>query len=187
MALAAMAAAALLSGCGERKPNGPGPSILPPLPGPIAFTRADSTALEMGDSVRICCGPWDAGYIDRTALKVLVYDPAGLKGGWKLFLLPGETMANTAYTLPTAPSGPSSQAPVNLFAVDFDGRNQVNSDESESRGTITVHALSCGPPARVDVSIDAVLGSELGGAPEVRVWGRFQATGSPGDSCDFGL
>ena len=188
-AVLTLGAIALLSGCGDDdKPRPPTTPItpIPPLSGPLAFARADSTVLEMGDSLRICCGTWDEGFIDKTAFKILMYDPANQKGGWKLFVLPGEVMMEHAYPLPTAGVAQYGQSPVNLFVVDFERGNEAASDEEDSRGTIVVHSLSCGPPVRIDASIDAVLASEFGDGPEVRARGRFQAEAAPDDSCNFG-
>jgi len=188
---ALMFALLLLPGCGDddkpTKPSSftPPTNPPPPLTQALAFTRADSTGVAMGDSMWICCGVWDDGYIDKTAFKVVLFDPANHKSGWRLFVLP-EVEIGRVYSLPTISSTPTSQSPVNLFIADYSNGNELASDQDESRGTMVVHSLSCGPPARIDISIDAVLGSEFGDGPEMRAYGRFQVEASPTSDCSFG-
>ncbi len=177
---------AFLPACGDdHKPGSPGTPI-PPATGPLTFTRSDSTVLSMGDTTRICCGVWDPGFIDKNALKVVIYDPSGQRGGWKLFVLADEAVADSAYSLPTAPVGEFSQSPVNLFVNDVARGNEASSSASGARGTILVHSFSCGPPVRIDATIDAVLASELAGGSEVRARGRFRAEVTPGYPCTLG-
>lgn len=182
-----LCAVAYLPACGDHhKPNSPG-TPTPPVTGSLTFTRADSTALEMGDTIRVCCGVWDPGFIDKNALKIVIGDPSGQRGGWRFFVLVDEVVADSVYSLPTAPVSQSSQSPVNLFVNDTSRGNELSSSVSESRGSITVHSFSCGPPVRIDATIDVVLGSEFGGGPEVRVRGRYRAEVTPAYPCSFGF
>jgi len=107
------------------------------------------------------------------AFKVLFYDSLGVQGGWKLFLLSGEAKQDTTYVLPTTAAG---QSHVSMFIADSETGNESNSDQGGSSGTITLHSFSCGPPARIDATIDAVLASELGGGSPIRAQGRFTGT-----------
>ncbi len=114
----------------------------------------------MGQAYAVCCATWESGYVDKMAFKVLFYDSLGTQGGWKLFLLSDEARQDTTYVLPTTGAG---QSHVSMFIADLEAGIESNSDQAGSSGTITLHSFSCGPPTRIDATIDAVLASELGG------------------------
>ncbi len=178
----ALFALLLFAACDDDEvPTRPMPNL---LRNTLTFVRQDSTQIPIGTVYAVCCAVWEPGFIDKQALKILFYDPANQLGGWKLFLLPNEAARDSTYTLPTAEAG---QSHVSMFVVDPNG-NELNSDVMESAGSITLHSFSCGPPVRADVTVDAVLGSEFGGGPPIRVQGRLTAeihTNPSPLGCDF--
>ena len=141
----------------------------------LVFTRSDQSVMEMGKATAICCGSWgDSAGVQ--AVKILIYDADGGPGaaaGWKLFLSLDGVSAGGVYALPTSPSNRPEQ--IYMFVADIPGNNELASDADGSSGAVSVHSLECGPPLRVSFSIDATLGSELGGAPAIAVVGTFDA------------
>lgn len=57
-----------------------------------------------------------------------------------------------------------------------DGDNELSTAESESSGSITFQEVSCERGGAVRFAIDAVVGSEFGGGPTMRVTGSFRGT-----------
>jgi hypothetical protein len=140
----------------------------------LIFTRQDGTSMTMGTNYAICCSVWEAGHIDKNALKILYYDPISQQtAGWKLFILVDEASQDTTYALPTLAAG---QAPISMFLADIPTGNELNSDQSESTGTFTIRSFNCGPPASVSLTIDATVASEFGNGPSVSVSGTFSCT-----------
>ena len=137
----------------------------------LIFNRQDGSTLATGTDYAICCGIWEAGYIDKNTLKILFYDQVShQKAGWKIFILVDEASQDTGYILPTLEAG---QAPVSMFINDIPTGNQLNSDQSSSSGTITIRSLNCGPPVSVSLTIDVKISSEFANQPSVKVTGTF--------------
>jgi hypothetical protein len=174
LAVASVFCCLLAAACGKDKPTSPVPNTgTNSISNSVRFTRQDSSVIAMGQAYAVCCATWEPGYVDKMAFKVLFYDSLGVQGGWKLFLLSEEAKQDTTYVLPTSAAG---QSHVSMFIFDVETGNETNSDQSSSSGTITLHSFSCGPPASIDATIDAVLASELGGGAPIRVQGRLTGT-----------
>lgn len=139
----------------------------------LSFIREDGSLIFMGTNYAICCGIWEVGYIDKNVLKIFYYDAEGNEAGWKLFLLLEKTSQDTTYTFPSAEPG---QGAINMFILDTSTGNELNSTISGSSGTITIHSFKCSPPVTIDLSIDAVIGSEYHNEPAVIVSGTFNCT-----------
>jgi hypothetical protein len=171
VALVVIAISLLTTACNKAKPTSPGPGTgTNSVSNSVRFTRQDSSVIVMGPAYAICCAIWEPGYVDKMAFKILFYDSLGVQGGWKLFLLLDEAKQDTSYALPTTGVG---QSHVSMFVFDLETGNEANSAQSVSSGTITLHSFSCGPPVRIDATVDAVLGSELGGGAPIRAQGRL--------------
>jgi len=163
-----------LASCGRAKPNAPSvPPGVNTLSDGLVFTRADSTVILMGKTYAVCCSTWEAGAIDREALKVFFYDATKRHSYWKLFVIPDIALAASVFALPTPGPG---QGAVAITVTDVSTGNTASSDRPGSEGTITIHALGCGPPTRLDTTVDATLGSQTAGGPAIHVRGRFVAT-----------
>lgn len=158
----------------------------------VTFTREDSTTLVMGADCAICCGVWEPGYNDAYAMKIFFYDPelwtnpSGAESFWKLFIVVNGINPGTTYSFPT-----TLESPFRLFFMDVQKGNELSGAEEESRGSITVEQLTCGPPLKITFSIDAIIGSEYSMGSEVRVTGTFNATVYSNPSslfgCDFSM
>lgn len=151
----------------------------------LVFNRQDSTTIPMATDMAICCGVWETGYIDENTLKVMYYDTTMQVSGWRLFILIDSARTGAGYLFPTDVSGESA---VSMFVYDVVNLNETNSDVSESSGGITINSFSCGPPVRLDVTINATLGSEFFQGPSIDVAGSFSCTiyDNPAPfGCDF--
>jgi len=170
-------ALALLLACHrDEKPRllNPGP-VTTVVVDSLVFTRADSTVLTMGSTPLVCCGLYDPGFVNERAMRIVLYDPANQKPGWEILVLIDRAVAGATTTLPTTVVPPSKVPHVSMFVADIG--NELNSDSEDSSGTITVHSFQCtATTIQIDFSVDAILGSELGGSPSMRVQGAFQAT-----------
>lgn len=174
VALVVITISLFTTACDKDNPTRPGPGASTnSVSNSVRFTRQDSSVIVMGPTYAICCATWEPGYVDKMAFKVLFYDSLGVHGTWELFLLSDEAKQDTSYVLPTTGAG---QSHVFMFVFDRETGNEASSEQSGSSGTITLHSFSCGPPARIDAMLDAVLGSEFGAGPPIRVQGRLTGT-----------
>lgn len=180
----------LIVSCGDddKNPTGgtPGPTGNEVVDS-LTFERQDGTTMSMGTDLAICCGIWESGHIDKNTLKILFYDSAMQESGWKLFILADEAVEDTSYTFPTLDEG---QSPVSIFFFDLSTGNELSGDTDESSGTITINSFSCGPPVTIDLTIDAVIGSEFFQGPWVHITGTFKCTISDNPAffgCDFAM
>ena len=152
----------------------------------LVFTRQDATTITMGNDMAVCCGIWEAGYIDKNTLKILFYDTTMQQAGWKLFIVVDEAVSDTSYSLPTTGAGLS---PVSMFIFDVPTGNELNSDVAGSLGTIRINSFDCGPPVTFDLTLDITVASEVQGPP-VMVVGTIVGTvyDNPASfGCDFSM
>ena len=141
----------------------------------LVFTREDSTTVTMGTSYYGCCGLYDPSFVNERAIRIVLYDPNGLGGGWQILILVDRATAGATTTLPTSTVAPSKIPYVSIFATNPSG--EWSSDAVASSGTIIVHSFECSwSTIRVDFSVNATLGSELAGTKPIRVQGTFRAT-----------
>jgi hypothetical protein len=179
-----LVATVLSIGCGgDDEPTAPGPGPVPAtvIADSLVFQRADSTVLSMGTTPLVCCGLYDPSFVNERAMRIVLYDAAFQKPGWEILILIDRAQAGATTTLPTTIVPPSKVAHVSMFVADLG--NELSSDTSGSSGTITVNSFSCtSTTIKLDFDVDAVLGSEFGGGPSMRVQGGFEAT-FPAQSC----
>ena len=181
LALVAIAAALLAVGCRKNKdlvkPTPEGTAIADSL----VFTRDGSTVVPMGATPIVCCGLYDPTFVNERAMRVVFYDPAFQKPGWQILVLIDRAQTGATITLPTVVVPPSRVPAVELFVADFG--NELSSSAGTSSGTITVHSFSCDAAnIRIYFSVNAALGNELAGGPNMFVHGSFRAT-FPAASC----
>jgi len=112
------------------------------------------------------------------AMRIVFYDPAQSKPGWDIVVLLDRAQAGAVINLPTVVVPPSKVPAVNMFVADLG--NDLNSDDNDSAGTITVHSFSCDARGmQLYFSVDATLGSEFAGGATMDVHGAFRATFPP--------
>jgi hypothetical protein len=162
-------------GCGDGK------STKPPSNdgGQLLFTRADSSVIRFQPSTKtyVWCGDWEAEEVPVPSLHIWVGTPGSDQPAWYLRAVSDEVDLERQLPFPNTflwdePHG------VHIFLLD--PPNELGTDTEGSSGWIAFHRLSCAGRV-VDFSIDAVLGSELGDMPAVKVRGRFtgSVTGPP--------
>ena len=174
LTLLLVAASLAAAACGKSKPTAP--FLLAgvnSVSDGLRFTRSDATPIPMGRTYVVCCSTWEPGYINRETIKIFFYDPTKANSYWKIFVIPDEVLGDSVFTLPTPSAG---DGPVAIFVNDVGTGNEASGEEAGSSGTVTIHSLSCGPPTRIDATVDALLGSEFAGRDPIRVRGRFTAT-----------
>jgi hypothetical protein len=169
--------------CGSDEPvTGAGP---PKIEDNLSFVRPDETSVTMGANYAICCGAWDPGYDDTFVLKIFCYGESAEESFWKLFVVVDEVELDSLYTFPT-----DEDNPVKVFMVDAPNSNELCSDTEESSGTITFTSFDCGPPVKVDFTVDCTVGSEYWDAPSIEMSGDFSCTVYSNPSpfgCDFSM
>ncbi|MBN2071638.1 MAG: hypothetical protein JW814_09300 [Candidatus Krumholzibacteriota bacterium] len=184
----------MLFGCGDDNSVNPSKKS----DNQLVFTREDGSEVEFSIDAKtyVWCGPWESGAIPEPSLHVS-FGSSPQTGGWMLKAVvadieTGDTLRFPNYFIWDEPDS------VHIFL--FDPPNELATDTEESAGFIVFHSLPCPDGTTVDFSIDAVMGSEYGDMPFVKVSGRFTAevTGaistvlqsipgnrlsSPGDGC----
>ncbi|MGH6801157.1 MAG: hypothetical protein ACRECZ_07060, partial [Methylocella sp.] len=64
----------IFAGCSkDDKPTAPGAPVQVSIENALVFTRADSTAAVMGESTLVCCGPYDPGFVNEHAMRIVFY------------------------------------------------------------------------------------------------------------------
>ena len=136
----------------------------------IAITRADGSAVQVAQNLRVWCGPWESD-VPRRSLHVR----AGARTGpfWQLDAVVADIRRRPVVRFPHSfvfdrPTG------AQLFAVD--GDNEASSAEEEASGRITFTRVRCGRRLAVRFQVDAVLGSELFGGGALAMHGSFRAS-----------
>ena len=139
----------------------------------LVFTRADSSTISFRENalLYVWCGPWEDGLVDTASVQVLFGGPTSGDPNWRLRgvtanILVGQPMAFPNPFIWDQPAG------VDLFIGD--PPNELSTQEGSSSGSITFQRLSCATGGEVQFTIDAVVGSEFGGGPSVRVTGGFR-------------
>ncbi len=161
--LLALGCLAPTAGCDGGDPAGPAGNDL-------VFQRADGTRIEFAGQPRVWCGPWEEGNVPARAIHVLTGDFRGGGPLWQLRAVVDDVQPGQPLRFPNTfiwdqPEGAS------LFVLDEP--NEASTQTDESGGSITFSELDCDGDVRF--TIDAVIGSEFGDGPPVRVGGSFAA------------
>lgn len=154
-------AAGSLAACGNDNGLGPGDTR-----DSLIFERADGTRIEFGGTTRVWCGPWEPGEVPAQSIHVV---SGSSRRGWSLTAVVDDIAVGQPLTFPNTfiwnePRG------ADLFVLD--PPNEASTQSSESSGQIVFQALNC-RAGLVGFTIDAVVGSEFGNGPPVRVRGSF--------------
>lgn len=136
----------------------------------LVFKYGDDTEIAMGDDYAVCCGIWEPGYNDEAVVKLFFYDYENTLSFWKIFIVIGEAVRDSAYSLPLTDS------PVKVFFIDKDNGNELNGDNPGSTGTITINSFDCGPPVKTSITVNALVESEIGELESVHLTGSFSCT-----------
>jgi hypothetical protein len=138
--------------------------------------RADGTRIPMPTRVSVFCGPWESapgkGSVRTPSLHVRVVSTKRHLA-WELTAVLRDVHAGTIVRLPHSPLYDHPTKAL-LFVNDARSGNEASSATETARGTLRFRAIGCNP-ARVDVSVDATVGSEFGDGAPIRVHGRVRA------------
>jgi hypothetical protein len=154
--------------CGDDDPVTPGQNQ---IVNSLSAVRESGSEITLGASYAICCGPWESPD-ERPTLKILVYDPDLVQASLLLGLPLATVSAETTLTLPSN----GIEKNFLVFLADSATGNEVSSDQDDASGSLTVEVLDCGPPLRIELTMDAILGSEFQLGERVWMTGSFQAT-----------
>jgi hypothetical protein len=136
----------------------------------VALTRADGSAVQFAQNLRVWCGPWERDVPRRT-----LHVRAGAREGpfWQLDAVVADVRRRPVVRFPHSfvwnrPTG------AQLFAVD--GENELSSAEEEASGRISFGRVRCGRRLAVRFRVRAVLGSEFFGGDALTMRGSFRAS-----------
>ena len=165
-----MLAIMLATACGDSS-TGPGPNQT--NENTLVFTRADQSRLvfDPGSQLRVWCGPWEEGLIATPAVHLVFSGPGQSDRFWMLTAVRADVQIGVPLTFPNTFL---FDQPRNADLFILDEPNELSTSESSSGGTIVFQQLNCGPAGRVEFTIAATVGSEVGGPP-VSVAGRVNA------------
>ena len=155
----------LLLGCGGS--DGDGEAATQVTANTLEVRREDGSRIEFPGTVRAWCGSLgEFGAPDET-LNVLggerPRDGERAQPFWLISRPPEKIESKPQVTLPEEEGSYAI-----MFVLD-DRNNELSSHEEEASGTIEFAEAGCDPGDRVRISIDAVLGSELFGLPNVTI------------------
>jgi hypothetical protein len=136
----------------------------------VALARADGSAVQFAQSLRVWCGRWERDVPRRT-----LHIRAGTRERpfWQLDAVVADVRRHRVVRFPHSfvwnqPTG------AQLFAVD--GDNEVSSSEEEASGQISFGRVRCGRRLAVRFRVRAVLGSEFFGGDALTMRGSFHAS-----------
>ncbi len=142
----------------------------------LVFTRADGTRIPMPKTVSVFCGPWESAAGEtpvRTPSLHLHAVSSSRRVAWELTAVLRDVHAGTVVRLPHSPVYDHPTKAV-LFVNDGPRKNEASSATETARGTLRFRAIGCNP-ARVDVAVDATVGSEFADGAPIHVRGRVRA------------
>jgi hypothetical protein len=152
----------------------------------LVFTREDGTTFSFAKA-RVSCGKSRNGGKRKAIFVDSIPNPfSGKKTDASYFTLEGvlrDIAPKGKVRFPhTAVFGHPSGAGMFVFDRDepqaLDG-NELSTAQEEARGKIVFRKASCRPRPRVAFTIDARLGSEIFGLPNLKVEGSLHGVGAP--------
>lgn len=163
--LSILAGALVIGACGDNPAGGTDARSS------LVFTREDGTLAEVGQRYFVWCGEWEPGEVATPAVHVSNMTLA--EAGWMLRAVRADVGGGATITFPNDFIFDQPEGAL-LFINDRD--NELSTAEPESSGSITFQEVSCERGGTVRFSVDAVVGSEFGDGPTMRVTGSFRGT-----------
>ena len=138
----------------------------------LVFTRADGSQITFAGTPRAWCGPWEEGEIEAPSVRVLLLpsDFGSTQPYWTLSSVRSDIQVGQPQTFPNdfvfdQPEG------TQIFV--FDPPNEASTAQAPASGSITFERVDCSIGAELRFTVDAVLGSEFGDGPTIRIRGRL--------------
>lgn len=140
----------------------------------LVFTREDGTRLRFDDEdISVWCGDWEEGEVPVRTVWILGGNLGSGDGSFfQIRAVTADVNRNQPLSFPNSYNWNDPDG-ADVFIYDAEDDNDLSTQESDSRGSITFQELSCERGGEVRFTIDADVGSELGGAPSVEVTGSF--------------
>jgi hypothetical protein len=140
----------------------------------LVWERPDGTRLAVRPEVRVRCGPW-ASDVAVPSIHVFVGGRSSRRPSawWELHAVVADVQRRPVVRLPNSFNFDEPKG-AQLFAVDR--RNELNSDQEESSGSIRFGRVACGPALRISFRVRGRVGSELFDGETLRVRGSFSAS-----------
>jgi hypothetical protein len=140
----------------------------------LVWERPDGTRVAVRHEVRVSCGPWAS---DVAVPSIHVFVGRRSRGRpsawWELHAVVADVQRRPVVRLPNSFVFDEPED-AQLFAVDR--RNELNSDQEESSGSIRFGRVACGPALRISFRVRARVGSEFFDGETLRVRGSFSAS-----------
>ncbi len=136
----------------------------------LVFERTNGSRVAFDQDIRIWCGPWEEGEVPVATLHILA-GGGSVRSYWSIRtviedVVPGEKIHFPNNFIWNQPEGAM------IFVLD--GTNELSSGEEESHGWIMFERMGCGRHSSLQLSIDAVLGSEYHDGDSLKVYGDFR-------------
>ena len=139
---------------------------------PIAFHRADGSRITFRSSPRVWCGRWERDVPTR-AVQVVVLRTRRDQAYWSLSgvvkdVRPGKLLrfpVGFDYTRPRK---------AQLFVYDARTKNELSSEDEDSRGTVVFSKVGCKLGQTVELTVRGTIGSEFFDGKPITVSGRFR-------------
>ena len=142
----------------------------------LVFTRQSGATITFPATAKsfAWCGPYDPGDAKTPTLHVITYDTTLTNGTyWRLWAIPADVVIGQPQLFPNHWTWPNPDS-VEIFVGD--PPNEAATDTEGSSGSIVFQQLDCTEGGEVEFTIDARIGSELGGGGWITVQGSFRAT-----------
>ena len=140
----------------------------------VALVRDDESEVNLtGAETFACCRAYDSEVAPDPAVH-LWHRRQSDGAGWQLTVVLADITPEEPLTFPNdfpfdMPEGAA------LFAMD--PPNEASTQQADSSGSVVFHAIDC--EAGIELTIDAVAGSELADSPPLSVSGTFAASADP--------
>ncbi len=169
-----VASTAFLCACGSDSPFLAQNSVQNDL----VFTREDGSRIhfDAGSSISVTCGPWESNQVPVESLRITFAGRSEKQPGWTLKAVLDDVTLEEPLAFPNSFVW---NQPRNVDVFVSDPPNECSTSSADSGGSLMFQELRCGINGRVRFSIDAVIGSEYGDAPSIRVQGTFEAPVDP--------
>lgn len=138
---------------------------------PLVFTRNDGSAIPVPDLVLVC--EQSRSQLDGQVVALRTADMGDDPSESRVMIevLPGST---GTYRLPF--DGSEGKDPL-LFVLDKPTGNEASAEQEDASGSVVIREASCEGTPRLDMTVDAVLGSESFEGAKVTVRGDVNLSG----------
>ena len=141
----------------------------------VVFTRADGSRVQFvsGAPLHVWCGPWENGVVPTQSVHVWYGGPAASSPYWYLRAVVADVVPSQPLAFPNSYVW---DAPTGADVFLSDPSNGLSTSAEGSSGSLTFDELNCASGGEVRFTVNAAIGSELGGGPSVTATGALRGT-----------